>query len=144
MDIIIPKKEDISACAEVYISAYGAEPWNEKYERKSVEKYISDYLGSKTKQCFAASENGKIIGIALCLVVPSMDKPFLRVEDFCVSSEKQGKGLGTEFMNLIAKEAKKLGCDSVILGTQKDFPSHKFYLKNGFAEIDSVLLYKEL
>ena len=26
--------------AEVYISAYGAEPWNEKYDKESAEKYI--------------------------------------------------------------------------------------------------------
>ena len=144
MNIIIPKKEDISACAEVYISAYGAEPWNEKYDKTSVERYISGYLVSGTKQCFAAKENGKIIGVALCMVVPSMDKPFLRIEDFCVSSEKQGKGFGMEFIKLIFEKSKEKGCDSVLLETQKGFPSHKVYLKNGFSEIESVLLYKEL
>ena len=144
MNIFIPKKEDISSCAEVYISAYGTEPWNEKYDKESAEKYISYYLGSKTKQCFAAEEKGKIIGIALCIVVPAIDMPFLRVEDFCISAEEQGKGFGTEFIKLVFEKAKELGCDSVLLGTQKDFPSHRFYLKNGFSEVDSVLLFKEL
>ena len=144
MNIFIPKKEDISSCAEVYISAYGAEPWNEKYDKQSVEKYISDYLGSKTKQCFAARENGKIIGIALGIIVPSINIPFLRIEDFCISAEEQGKGFGTEFIKLVFEKSKELGCDSVLLGTLRDFPSHKFYLKIGFSEVDSVLLYKDL
>lgn len=144
MNIFIPKKEDISSCAEVYISAYGAEPWNEKYDKQSVEKYISDYLGSKTKQCFAARENGKIIGIALGIIVPSINIPFLRIEDFCISAEEQGKGFGTEFIKLVFEKSKELGCDSVLLGTLRDFPSRKFYLKIGFSEVDSVLLYKEL
>ena len=144
MNIFIPKKEDISSCAEVYISAYGAEPWNEKYDKQSVEKYISDYLGSKTKQCFAARENGKIIGIALGKIVPSINIPFLRIEDFCISAEEQGKGFGTEFIKLVFEKSKELGCDSVLLGTLRDFPSHKFYLKIGFSDVDSVLLYKEL
>ena len=144
MNIFIPKKEDISSCAEVYISAYGAEPWNEKYDKQSVEKYISDYLGSKTKQCFAARENGKIIGIALGIIVPSINIPFLRIEDFCISAEEQGKGFGTEFIKLVFEKSKELGCDSVLLGTLRDFHSHKFYLKIGFSEVDSVLLYKEL
>ena len=144
MNIFIPKKEDISSCAEVYISAYGAEPWNEKYDKPSEEKYISDYLGSKTKQCFAAEENGKIIGIALGIIVPSINIPFLRIEDFCISAEEQGKGFGTEFIKLVFEKSKELGCDSVLLGTLRDFPSHKFYLKIGFSEVDSVLLYKEL
>ena len=144
MNIFIPKKEDISSCAEVYISAYGAEPWNEKYDRESVERYISDYLGSEIKQCFAAEENEKIIGIALGIIVPSIDAPFLRIEDFCVSAEVQGRGYGKEIMRLVSEKAKESGCDSVILATLRNFPSHKFYLKNGFSEVDSVLLYKEL
>ncbi len=144
MNIFIPKKDDIAACAEVYISAYGAEPWNEIYEKSDVEKYISDYLGSKTKHCFAAKENEKIVGIALGIIVPYIGYPFLRIEDFCVSDEEQGKGLGTVFLSLIADEAKKFGCSDILLGTQKNFPSHKFYMKNGFSEVDSVLLYKEL
>ena len=69
---------------------------------------------------------------------------FLRVEDFCISAEEQGKGFGTEFIKLVFEKSKELGCDSVLLGTLRDFPSHKFYLKIGFSEVDSVLLYKEL
>ena len=144
MEIKIPAKNEIQICADVYISAYGAEPWNGIYEKSSVEKYISDYLGSKTKHCFAAAENGKIIGVALCIVVPSTDAPFLRIEDFCIAAEEQGKGFGSEFMRLVAEKASKMGCDSILLGTQRNFPSHKFYLKNGFSEIESALLYKEL
>ena len=82
--------------------------------------------------------------IALGIIVPSINIPFLRIEDFCISAEEHGKGLGTEFIKLVFEKAKELGCDSALLGTQKDFPSHKFYLKNGFSEVDSVLLYKEL
>ncbi|MBQ3501144.1 MAG: GNAT family N-acetyltransferase [Oscillospiraceae bacterium] len=144
MEIRIPAENEISLCADVYISAYGAEPWNEVYEKSSVEKYISDYLGSKTKHCFAAVENGKIIGATLCMVVPSIGAPFLRIEDFCVAAEEQGKGFGSEFMRLVAEKASKMGCDSILLGTQRNFPSHKFYLKNGFSEVESVFLHKEL
>lgn len=144
MKIFVPETNDIPLCADVYISAYKAEPWNEVYEKAEAEKYISDYLGSKTKICFAAEENNEIIGIALGFIVPGVGLPFLRIEDFCISGEKQGRGFGTEFLKLIFEKAKELGCDSVLLGTQRDFPSHKFYLKNGFSEIDSVLLYKEL
>ena len=51
---------------------------------------------------------------------------------------------GSRFMELLLKEVAKKGCDSVLLGTQKGYPSHQFYLKNGFEEIESVLLYKEV
>lgn len=144
MYIKIPKSKEISQCARVYIAAYHAEPWKEEYEAESVEAYLSAYLNSDTKCCFAAVEQEQIVGVALGLVVPCIDGPYLRIEDICIHPGTQRKGYGSAFMELIMQEAGKLGCDSVLLGTQRDFPSHHFYLKNGFEEIESVLLYKEI
>lgn len=140
--IIIPKPDDIPACAKVYINAYKAEPWNEMYEISEVENYISAYLNSNTKVCYALVDGEDIKGVALGLIVPSISTPYLRLEDICIDSTEQRKGYGSAFMELLSNEAIKLGCDSVILGTQKDFPSHHFYLKNRFQEVESVLLYK--
>lgn len=137
-----PSKRQLTKCAEVYLSAYGAEPWNETYEKSRVERYIAGFCGPDTMRCFIAEENGEIIGMAFILIVPGIDAPYFRIEDFCISAENQGKGYGTLFLKMIFEEASKLGCDSVLLGTQRDFPSHKFYLKNGFSEIESVLLYR--
>lgn len=144
MNIAIPKIEDIKACAQVYVDAYKTEPWNEVYEISEVEKYIANYLNSNTKCCFALVEGERIIGVALGLVVPSISAPYLRIEDFCVAASEQRKGYGSAFIQLLLKEAVRLGCDSVILGTQKNYPAHHFYVKNGFQEIESVLLYKEI
>lgn len=144
MYIKIPESNDISQCARVYISAYREEPWKEIYEETEVENYICAYLDSDTKCCFAAVEQEKIVGLVLGLLVPSVDGPYLRIEDFCISPEVQRKGCGSTFMELISKEAAKRGCDSILLGTQREYPSHYFYLKNGFQEIESVLLFKEI
>ncbi|MBP3568435.1 MAG: GNAT family N-acetyltransferase [Lachnospiraceae bacterium] len=144
MYIMIPESKDVSECAKVYISAYREKPWDEVYEEMEVETYIRAYLNSDTKCCFAAVEQEQIVGLVLGLIVPCIGEPFFRIEDFCISPEVQRKGCGTNFMELIAKEAAKRGCDSILLGTQREFPSHKFYLKNGFQEIESVLLFKEI
>ena len=144
MKIIIPKSNDIPACAKAYINAYKTEPWNETYEVTAVEKYISNYLDSDTKVCYALVDRDEIKGVALGLIVPSISDPYLRLEDICIDSTEQRKGYGSVFMELFSKEAAKLGCDSIFLGTQKDFPSHHFYLKNGFREVESVLMYKDI
>ena len=144
MYIVIPKIEDIQAYAKLYVNAYQTEPWNEEYEISEVEKYISSYLNSDTKVCFALQDGDVIKGVALGFVVPSISGSYLRLEDICIDSIEQRKGYGSAFMELLSIEAAKLGCDSIILGTQKDFPSHHFYLKNGFEEVESVLLYKEI
>lgn len=141
---MIPEFKDIRACTNVYIEAYRGEPWNEIYEVSEVESYISQYMNSNTKRCFALTQGGEIKGIALGFVVPSIAGPYFRVEDFCVDANVQRKGYGSCFMELLLKEVVKIGCDSVLLGTQKGYPSHQFYIKNGFQEVESVLLYKEV
>lgn len=142
--VISPKLDDIPACAKVYINAYKAEPWNEDYESTEVEKYISNFLDSDTKVCYVLLDGDVIKGVALGLIVPSISGPYLRLEDICIDSTEQRKGYGSAFMELLSNKAEKLGCDSVLLGTQKDFPSHRFYLKNGFQEVETVLLYKDI
>jgi len=144
MNIVVPKLENVQACAKLYVNAYQTEPWNETYEVTEVERYISSYLNSDTKVCFALQDGDVIKGVALGFVVPSISSPYLRLEDICIDSTEQRKGYGSVFMELLSIEAAKLGCDSLILGTQKDFPSHHFYLKNGFQEVESVLMYKEI
>lgn len=144
MHIIIPGMQEVQACAKVYMEAYKATPWNEINETSEVETYIGNYLNSDTKCCFALVEDDEIKGVALGLIVPSISGPYLRIEDFCVDANVQRKGYGSSFMDLLIKEAAKKGCDSVLLGTQKGYPSHQFYLKNGFQEVESVLLYKEV
>ena len=89
--------------------------------------------------------DGNVIkGIALGFIVPSISNSYLRLEDICIDFTEQRKGYGSAFIELLSIETAKLGCDSIILGTQKDFPSHHFYLKNGFQEVESVLMYKEI
>ena len=144
MKIIIPKLEDISVCAKIYQNSYKKEPWNEEYEISEIEKYISSYLDSDTKVCFALVDGDEIKGVALGLIVPSISAQYLRLEDICIDFTEQRKGYGSIFMELISNEVAKLGCDSVILGTQRDFPSHQFYLKNGFRKVESVLMYKDI
>ena len=142
MEIIIPQIENIIACAKVYISAYNTEPWNEKYNISDVEHYISNYFDSDTKCCFALVDDEVIKGVALGLIVPSISGPYFRLEDFCIDACEHRNGFGSVFMELLIKEVAKYGCDSVLLGTQKEYPSHQFYIKNGFQEVESVLLYK--
>lgn len=144
LKLFIPEYNDLTECAEVYASAYSVSPWYENYEIKDIENYLAGFLHSDTKRCFVVKKNEQVVGIALCLVIPGIGMPYLRIEDFCIRAEEQRCGIGSQFMELIIEEAKKMECDSVILGTQKDFPSHRFYLAKGFREIESVLLYREV
>ena len=126
------RADDIEACVQIYRSAYAAEPWREEYTESEVEKYLSEFMAAGSARCFVQIEAGKIFGLALTLLIPGMGAPYLRIEDFCIDASCHRMGFGSRFMNELMLKARKLGCDSLLLGTQHGFPSHGFYLKNGF------------
>jgi len=135
---------DMRQCAEVYQSAFEAEPWNEKYPVEMIEKYLADFMKSDSMRCFVLTAHGNVVGLALTILVPGMGGSYLRIEDFCIDARRHRNGYGSRFVELIREEAGKMGCDSLLLGTQKGVPAHRFYLKSGFQEIESALLYREI
>lgn len=135
---------DVSKCSEVYKNAYSQEPWNEKYSIDDLSTYIADFLDSKTKCAYSLLLENEIVGVALGLIIPYIGSPYFRLEDICINPKYQKMGYGKRFLELIANNLVQRKCDSMLLSTQRGYPSHKFYIKNGFKEIDSVLLYREL
>ena len=54
------------------------------------------------------------------------------IDQFCVKSELQGKGIGSYFLKLIEHEIRAEKMNAIILNTESGFPAENFYLKSGF------------
>ncbi len=136
--------KSVMLCAVLYQNAYMEEPWNENYSIDDVVNYINCFMKSQTKRAYMLLFEEKIIGMALGLIVPCIGSDYFRIEDICIAPEYQSRGFGSKFIQLISDCVASEKCDSILLGTQKGYPAHSFYLKNGFREIDSALLYRSL
>ena len=136
--------ESVMLCATLYQNAYKEEPWNEEYQIDEVVDYLNRFVKSQTKKAYMLLFEDKIIGIALGLIIPCINSDYFRLEDICIATEYQRNGFGGQFIQLLSDCLVYENCDSILLGTQKEYPSHHFYIKNGFQEIDSVLLYRAL
>lgn len=135
----------VEDCARIYMEAYAAPPWEETYEPREIEQYLRGFYAGGAYRAYVLTKGGEALALALCVLIPGVGCPSLRVEDFCVAPAHQRRGWGGVMMRLLKAEAAKLGADCILLGTQRGFPSHAFYLKNGFTSIDtSVLLYSEV
>lgn len=138
-------KDDVAACVEIYIDAYSKEPWNEKYDYISVYQYIQKYLNLNSFLGFVLIMNDEIIGEILGLVMPTALSDYYRIEDFCISPKYQDKGIGSKFIKLIKEHLKDKSLDSIILNTNREFPSFSFYKKNGFIDLkQSATLFLDL
>ena len=145
MIIRMMQKEGIDDCVEIYKKAYAAEPWCEQHTSKEIKDYLLRFISSEGMDGYMLCDDEKIIGIALGIKIAYIGSDYMRMEDFCVDIEHQRQGIGSLFIKKIGELIRNKGMDSILLGTVKDYPSHKFYLKNGFREIDSsILLFKEL
>ena len=136
--------ESIAICAELYQNVYKNDPWNEEYSIDEIADYLFRFINSKTKRAYMLMSDEKIIGVALGLIVPCIGSDYFRLEDICISPKCQRSSFGSQFIKLISLRVAQENCDSILLGTQKGYPAHRFYLKNDFKEIDSVLLYLNL
>lgn len=132
---------EIDACAAAYAAAYREAPWNEALDPGAVNRYIRAFTDREGFCAWRLAVGGETAGVALGIVVPCTDAPFLRVEDFCVAPKWQRKGLGSAFLAEIRRLAAEMGCDGVLLATQPDVPARRFYLKQGFREIPTAVLY---
>ncbi len=82
-------------------------------------------------------ENGKLIGRAfLYLINNDLHKePYGLMEDVFVDKQFRNRGIGSELIEKVIKEAKALGCYKVVAQSRyANLKAHSFYKKIGFKD----------
>ena len=136
----------LSAIADLYSSAFIGEPWNDDWsDREQLEEYLKDVSGHFRGLNFGLVIDGTLAAVSLGTVRHWWEGTNYNIEEFCVSPKLQGQGIGSEFMEMIEGEIRKQGLAGIFLQTDKDKPSYRFYLKNGYKDLDThVSLYKSV
>ena len=129
--------EDIDYSANISVDAYSKEPWNEKHDLDEVKEFLTKFTSNNIYTGWVVVEEDQIIGFAVGVIIPCTRTDYFRIEDICIRSDMQGKGLGREFIKRIALKLKSKNIDFIMLNTVKTFPAYKFYLANEFTEIES-------
>ena len=132
--------------AELFRRAFAGEPWNDAWSNDSqLAEYIYEISHSFNSLNFGLVRNGSLIAVSVGMIRHWWEGTNYNIEEFFVSPDIQGNGIGTEFMGLISAEVKRRGLSGIFLQTDSDKPAYGFYLKNGFNELHShVSLYKKL
>lgn len=135
------KKHMIDECVDLYIETFTKEPWNDVYEsREQVENFFNNHFNNNYFVGYAAMLDDKIVALSI-----GMKKPWIAgfeyyIDEFCVNHEIQGKGIGSWFIKAIEEDIKKQGMNAMILNTEKDYPSQRFYEKNGFKSLADLIV----
>ncbi len=132
------KQLDESAAAiitELFVSVFTKEPWNDDWsDENQLQLYIHDLIGQKNSLTFGLYEETELIGISMGHVRHWHTGTEYYIDELCISTLKQGKGIGTLFINEIEKACKELDLMHIFLLTENNVPAYEFYKKQKFSE----------
>ncbi|MCR5307029.1 MAG: GNAT family N-acetyltransferase [Oscillospiraceae bacterium] len=139
------EEKDLPACAAVYCSAFSAPPWNERWTAELAQTRVRELMCTPVSYGYVCEENGQILGFAAGRLMTYLCGREYVIDEFCVSYEAQGRGIGSALMQHITAEMKSRCCAGIVLNTTKGYPSEAFYLKNGFQQrADMITMFLHL
>ena len=132
--------------ADLFKKAFAGVPWNDDWsDRAQLLEYIKEISCSYNALNYGLVRDGKLIAMSIGMIRHWWEGTNYNIEELCVDPDFQGQGMGTRFMSLIEKEIKIKGLHGIFLQTDSDKPAYKFYMKNGFKNLDAhVSLYKSV
>ena len=138
--------EKIDIIKSFFKDIFTREPWNDDWsDNEQLHQYITDIIGNRNSLAFGLFEGEQLLGLALGNIKHWYTRTEFFVEEFCVKTEMQGQGLGTEFLRLLEVELRVREIKTIFLMTGKEMPAFAFYKKNGFEEIiNHVSLKKDI
>jgi aminoglycoside 6'-N-acetyltransferase I len=138
--------KDIDSIKSFFKDVFMREPWNDDWsDDKQLHMYITDIIGNQNSLAFGLFEEEQLLGLALGNIKHWYTGTEFFVEEFCIKTEMQGKGLGTEFLRLLEESLREKEIKIIFLMTGKTMPAFAFYRKNGFEEIiNHVSLKKDI
>ena len=136
----------LPAVADLYQRAFMGEPWNDNWcDRAQLEEYIKDVACYFNGINYGLLINGKLVAVSLGSVRHWWEGTNYNIDEFCADPVIQGRGLGSRFMSMIEDDIRAQGLAGIFLQTDKDKPSYRFYMKNGYKELElHVSLYKSV
>lgn len=139
--VVKMKYEMLNKCVDLFIETFTREPWNDVYDSKEqVINFFNNHYNNNYFVGYVALLNDEIVALSMGIKKPWIQGFEYYIDEFCVDYKHQGKGIGSMFVMAIEEDIKTLGMNGIILNTENGYPSHDFYLKNGFKVINNMIV----
>ena len=139
-------ESDLPQMAELFRASFAGEPWNDDWsDPDQLSEYMKDISMSYNALNYGLLIDGKLAGMSVGKISHWWEGTNYNIEELCIAPSYQGQGIGSEFLELIEQDVREKGISCIFLQTDNDKPSYRFYLKNGFNDLEKhVSLYKNL
>lgn len=145
MDIRPYESKDLRECISLFINVFNNEPWNDKWTSEKAEQYLVDYIKTPGFSGFIAVEGMIMKGFIFGFRKRWWNGDEFFINEMCVQIDDQRSGVGSKLIHFLEIHLKSEGIESITLLTNRGIPAEKFYVKNGFKEIERLIfLYKNI
>ena len=146
MTLIRLGNDKFDAIKSLFRDVFMNPPWNDDWSNDAqLTEYLLDLTGNRNSCPLGIYDGEELIGISLGSIMHWCTGTEYYIYEFCISRNRQGQGLGTEFLRMIEEYMRDMGLDHIFLQTEENVPAYRFYTQNGFNELKGhVSLVKKL
>lgn len=141
LKVIKLSKEYLEECVDLFIDTFSREPWNDKYNcRQQVKDFFINYMKNNYFLGYIGLIDKKVVALSVGMKKPWISGIEYYIDEFCIGYDFQGKGVGSMFLQEIEVLLRDEKVEGMILNTERDYPSFKFYEKNGFKVLGNLVV----
>ena len=127
---------------ELFRSVFMREPWNDDWsDDAQLDAYITDLVGCPNSLTLAYFDGDEPVALAMGRVKHWYSSTEYYIDELCVRTELQGKGIGGSFVSDIEAYLIEHGVKAIFLLTNRDVPAYDFYKKHGFETHDVIVAF---
>lgn len=100
--------EYIEEIKQLFVEVFTNEPWNDDWsDPKQLHEYLIDLIDNRNSMTFGLYEDDYLIGLSMGSILHFHNGTEYYIFEFCIKEEKQGKGIGTQFLKKLRILLKK-------------------------------------
>lgn len=132
--------KQLEEIATFFKKVFSQEPWYDDWsDEQQLYHNLIDLMGNNNSLVFGLFEQDQMRGLAIGHIRHWYQGTEYRIDELCIETKYQGKGLGTSFLKKIEKKIKEQKIETIFLQTGRDIPAYHFYKKNGFTTVDDLI-----
>ena len=107
---------------KAYDNVFMNEPWNDDWSNEEqLDEYMLDLSGNRNSLAIGLYDAEELVAVSLGSIMHWCTGTEYYIYEFFVTRERQGKGLGTEFIKDIIEYVKKLDVNHIFLQTEREY-----------------------
>ena len=131
---------DIAEYAELFVSVFNAEPWNDSWTKETAQIRIENMMKTDTFIGKALYAGNELQGLICGQKKQYYNGTHFHIEEFCVKTSEQNKGFGSALLKSLEKALSEIGVSNIYLITSKGDKTEGYYSKRGFVSSDNMIL----